>query len=70
MSLRAPLSSLLSVTERKGEVLLRKALRKHFVLWGAKSEVTLAMREVKYGVHQKDLGSDSPNGTTDTLENP
>lgn len=56
MSLRAPVSSLLYVTEKKGEVLLCKAHRKHFVLWAAKSEETLAMGEVKvkYGVHQKD----------------
>lgn len=73
MSLWAPLSSLLSVTEKKGEVLLCKALRNR-ALWGAKSEEMLAMRKVKvkYGVHlhPQDLGNDSPNGTTDALENP
>lgn len=47
-------------------------LRKHFVLCGAKSREILAVREVivKYGVHQRDVESYSPNGTTDTLENP
>lgn len=34
-----------------------------------KGEETVAVREVKCGSHQKDVGSDNPNGTTDTPEN-
>lgn len=45
------------------------AIRKEFVLWGAKSEETLAVREVKCGARQKDVGSDSPSGTTNAPEN-
>lgn len=29
----------------------------------------MAVREVKCGAHQKDVGTDSSNGTTDAAEN-
>lgn len=56
---------------QKGEVLVCKAWQSENSLYygETKGEETVAVREVKCGSHKKDVGSDSPNGTTDTPEN-
>lgn len=70
MSLRATLSSLLSVTGKKGEVLVCTMWQsENSLYYGDQSEEILAVREVKCGAHQKHIGSESPNGTTDAPEN-